>query len=329
MRTTSLYNNHIDKKAKIAEFAEYLMPLYYSDTGALQEHLWTRQHASIFDVSHMMQVVIKNKNTAEILEKITPSIFMEAQYHKPKYTMLLNKEGGIVDDCIITKISNDEFHIVINASRIKEDINLLKNHFDNSIQIKDESLVALQGPLAIEAIKQVIPNFNLEKQFTSSFFQFMDNEIFISRVGYTGEDGVEISVPHKNSVALWEKILTNSQIKPAGLAARNSLRIEAGYPLYGSDINENMSPIEANLKWVVKNKSCYGAEKIYEQMQNGTLKKRMTFIMKDQKMPRGHNRIMDEDNNIIGEVTSAAFLPTQNLTAGQAFVKSSLKEGDA
>lgn len=314
----------------MVEFAKYSLPVFYEKYGAIAEHLWTRASASLFDVSHMCQLEVQDddETVASTLETITPSVFKDLSVGKAKYTLLLNESGGIIDDLIVTKLATGLYHLVVNASCANKDLAYLQKHFGSKIRQLNKSLIALQGPKALEVLAHNIPDFEHGLRFTATIHTWGRADLLINRTGYTGEDGVEISIDSQHAPELWDALLSNPDVRPSGLAARNSLRLEAGYPLYGSDINEDTSPIEANLSWLVKNLSCYGGKKIAHQMLHGPEKKRVGFKLDSKRIPRNHNEIVNSCNETIGYVTSAAFLPGKNFVAGQALINKQYSIGE-
>ncbi|CAK8163524.1 aminomethyltransferase [Candidatus Xenohaliotis californiensis] len=327
IKKTFLYQYHQDKAAKMSLFADYLLPVYYKKYGAIEEHNWTRKNASIFDVSHMPQLLITDPNAIQILKKITPSLFHNTPINKAKYTVILNKNGGIIDDWIVTKLSNESFYAVINANGAIKCITWLKEHF-KIINVLNKSLIALQGPESKEVLRNAIPNIIIPKKFEMLYSKWDSIEIGVTRIGYTGEDGFELSITNNAVVKLWNLLLNMDKVQPAGLAARDSLRLEAGYPLCGSDINDKISPVEANLSWLIKSTDCYNSNKIQNQIQHGTEYKRIGFKLSKKRIPRNNNTVFNTAGIKIGAITSAAFMPNANCTGGQMYVKSNVKPGD-
>ena len=251
-KKTSLYKLHQINNAKFVEFAGYQMPIQYSD-GIVEEHKFTRMHSGIFDVSHMGQLFIYGEhNLTEDLEKIFPLDLENLKINHSKYSFLMNDEAGIYDDLIVTKLEKG-FLIILNAACKENDVKIIskflnKDHknFINS----DLSLIALQGPKAAKILEEVINGVSLLKFMNGNYFFYEDHKIYITRSGYTGEDGFEISLPNK-IVEKFAKTLVSKGAEPIGLGARDTLRLEAGLCLYGHDINETTTPIEANLKWAI------------------------------------------------------------------------------
>ncbi len=328
MKTTALHAAHASLGAKMGEFAGYDMPLYYGE-GVLKEHEWVRTHAGLFDVSHMGQVIFRGNDTARFLERITPSNFQNAKINAAKYTVLTNESGGIVDDLIITKLDDTKFFTVINAGCKEKDIAWIVRHLpgDIELQILDErALVALQGP---EAGKALLDVANIDTSGLG-YMRMMDAElegtkVFISRLGYTGEDGFEISIPSNKVESLWNRLLAHPSVKPVGLAARDSLRLEMGYCLYGHDIDEETTPLEADLSWVMGkgNAGFIGAERV-----GAPKRKRVGIRLMDKGIAREGAEIRTVRDEPIGALTSGTFSPTLKQAIGQGYVPTEYaKEG--
>lgn len=316
MKQTPLHAEHINKSAKMAEFAGYNMPIYY-DLGILKEHLWTRENAGLFDVSHMGQAWLEGASAIDMLEKITPSAFVTLGVNKAKYTVLLNDNKCIIDDLIITKITDDKFFIVYNAGCKEKDEAFFRTNLPADCKftpLPDRALIALQGPAALEIATQNFPAAGLFQQPYMSFNKstFEGHEVYISRLGYTGEDGFEISVPAAVAPQLWRKILSNELAQPIGLGARDTLRLEMGYPLYGHDIDDQTTPIEADLTWVV-------AKTLREDFAP-IRKKRVGFNILGRGVIREGAKVFTLDGKEIGVITSGGFGPTVGNSIAQGYV---------
>lgn len=317
MKTTALHTAHVALSAKMGAFAGYDMPLYYAD-GVLKEHEWVRSGAGVFDVSHMGQISLKGKGAQSFLEKLTPSSFEKQGINRAKYTVLMNERGGIIDDLMVTKTGEDEFHLVINAGCKEKDIDWIKSHLPSSVELTnyhDWALIALQGPQSEMVINAVL-GIDLSNQPYMSLW-YKDYTMFISRLGYTGEDGFEISVPNANAVDIWNKLLSHDAVKPIGLAARDSLRLEMGYCLYGHDIDDNTSPLEADLSWVMgkNNKNFIGADAM-----KAPERKRVGIVLLDKGIAREGAEIRNMNDEIIGALTSGGFSPSLKQSIGQGYV---------
>jgi aminomethyltransferase len=289
LRKTALHDQHISMGAKMGEFADYDMPLYYK-AGVMKEHEWTREHAGIFDVSHMGQVSVKGPGALEYVQKITPSAFENLSANRTKYTVLLNERGGIIDDLMVTNAGDGSFHFVLNAGCKDKDMAWMKSHLSSGLEFthySDWSLLALQGPKAETVVKEAL-GYDLSDVPYMGLWARDDYKMFICRLGYTGEDGFEISVPDADAPDLWCKLLSHAEVQPVGLAARDSLRLEMGYPLYGHDIDDTTSPVEADIAWIIgkNNKSFIGAERVLEELQHKPDRKRVGIKLLDKGVAR-------------------------------------------
>ena len=325
MKSTPLHAKHLALKAKMAEFAGYDMPIQY-ETGVLTEHNWTREKAGLFDVSHMGQILVEGAGAAAFWEKLTPSAISKLGHSVAKYTVLTNEQGGIIDDLIVTRLSDDKFFAVINAGCKDKDIAWLQMNLPDGVRLshlEDRVLLALQGPLAEKVLRDAlgIDASNL------GYMRIMDTApFFVSRLGYTGEDGFEISIPQKDAADVWDKFANHPDVKPVGLAARDSLRLEMGYPLYGHDINVDTSPIEADIGWIMgKDRSGYIGEKTIKQhQQDGPPRIRVGIKLTDRGVAREGAEIFTANGQKIGDFTSGGHSPTLNASIGQGYIQSGL-----
>jgi aminomethyltransferase len=331
IKKTSLHQTHKDQKAKMVEFAGYEMPVEYS-LGMLKEHQWVRNdNVGLFDVSHMGQITIEGDNSAEFLTKLTPSNFKIAKNNLAKYTVLTNKEGGIIDDLIITRIAQDKFFIVINAGCKEKDIAWFEENLPNNLtltKLDDRSLIAIQGVKSEEILQNFILQGNLSELPYMNLGEFTlknGQKVFISRTGYTGEDGFEVSIKNELASDFWLELCKNEFVQPIGLGARDSLRLEMGYPLYGNDLNEKTSPVEAGLSWVVSktNDNFFGSDRIIAEKANGSKIKRVGIKLLDKGIAREGAEI-EKDGQIIGKLTSGGFSPALKTSIGQAYLDSNI-----
>ena len=312
MKKTALYDSHLKYGAKIVEFAGYQMPVQYAD-GILKEHNQVRESAGLFDVSHMGQAFITGAGALEFASTITPTDYLTAGTNQAKYSVLTNKNGGIIDDLIITKLTDDKLFVVYNAGCKEKDEAHIASVLPANLKfepLRERSLIALQGQKA-EAVLGKVLNHDFSNQGYMTFQQVGD--LFVSRLGYTGEDGFEISVPNEKAADLWDKILENPEVKPIGLGARDSLRLEMGYPLYGHDLNDEITPIEASLTWVV-------AKPNREKFPAPT-RKRVGVEILDRGIVREGVEIFSLDGKKIGVVTSGGFSPTLQKPISQGYVE--------
>ena len=281
VQKTALYNYHKNLGAKFVPFAGYEMPIQYKD-GIVKEHISTRTHAGFFDVSHMGQFFLEGDETLiESLEKIIPADLKNLKINHSKYSFLLNNEGGIIDDLIITRTEKG-FCIILNAACKENDIKqisqFLKKHHKHLLN-NNLSLIALQGPKSVEILEKLIPGVANLKFMTGNNFEYEGENLYVTRSGYTGEDGFEISISNTKVEKLIDYLISN-EVKPIGLGARDTLRLEAGLCLYGHDLNEKINPVEANLKWAIAKKrkevgGFNGWEKIKGLLANGSDKIRV------------------------------------------------------
>ena len=324
---TALYDYHKSLGAKFVPFAGYEMPIQYS-TGIVEEHRFTRSKAGLFDVSHMGQLFIEgNAGLASALEKIIPADLKNIKLNQSKYSFLTNENGGIYDDLIVTKVEKG-FNVILNAACKKNDFVIIQKTLEDKFKLilyKNLSLVALQGPKSYKILEKLIKGVSMLKFMNGKNFSYNDKNIYITRSGYTGEDGFEISLPN-NLAEDFAKKLVNQGAKPIGLGARDTLRLEAGLCLYGHDINESTSPIEANLKWAIskrrrKEGGFPGYGKIKSDM-NGKLSRLRVGIKPDGKViAREGTKIFSEDNQEIGLVTSGTFGPSINRSIAMGYIK--------
>ncbi|MCK5374008.1 MAG: glycine cleavage system aminomethyltransferase GcvT [Alphaproteobacteria bacterium] len=330
LRTTPLHGAHGALGAKMGAFAGYDMPLYY-ELGVKKEHEWVRSHAGLFDVSHMGQIMVRGRdkdesNAVDFFETITPSSFDDLAIDHTKYTVLTNEQGGIIDDLMVTRTGLNAFHCVINAGCKEKDIDWIKSHIpdDDALEFtyfEDWALLALQGPSS-EAVVRDVLGIDLADLPYMGLWARDDYQMFISRLGYTGEDGFEISVPNEVAVDLWQRLLAHEEVKPIGLAARDSLRLEMGYCLYGHDIDDTTSPVEAGLRWVLgkENTGFIGADVVLGQIENGVSRKRVGVRLVDKGIAREGAPILDENGLEIGSLTSGGYAPSLEAAVGQGYI---------
>lgn len=333
---TPFHQSHKNLGAKTGDFAGYDMPLYYPD-GAIAEHKWVRSRllddhhgdkgAGLFDVSHMGQVMVSGKDAVMFLQTLTPSFYEDMPAGRAKYTVLLNEHGGILDDLIVTKFDEGSFFLVVNAGRKDQDLQWIRGQaksYDDVVidYIEDRALVALQGEGASRILNDVL-GFDASSQ--PYMFMLRHQDLFISRLGYTGEDGFEISIPVTQATALWDDLISHDFVRPVGLAARDTLRLEMGYPLYGHDIDETTTPIEASVGWVVSksNTTCFANVKLQQQKQDGTDRTRVGIKILEKGIAREGAELVDKNEEAIGILTSGGFSPVLDCGVGQGYVKTS------
>ncbi len=317
MKQTPLHAVHGALKAKMAEFAGYDMPIQY-ETGVLTEHNWTRGHAGVFDVSHMGQLLIVGTGAAGFLEALTPAAVESLKPGAAKYSVLMNEDGGMIDDLIITRVTDTQFFVVVNGACKDKDIEWMRARLPDGVtltHLTDRALIAIQGPSSEQVLREAleIDVANLKYMHYREF-----GPCWISRLGYTGEDGFEISMPADHAQTAWDRLLAHPEVKPVGLAARDSLRLDMGYPLYGHDIDATTTPLEADLGWIIRkdNKEYIGRDKV-----TAPKRKRVGVKLLDKGVAREGCEIFAEDGKMIGALTSGGFSPTLNAAIGMGYVE--------
>jgi aminomethyltransferase len=331
MKNTPFTHKHIALGAKMAPFAGYNMPISY--TSILDEHQTVRKNAGVFDVSHMGEFILKGEGALDLIQRVTSNDASKLTAGKAQYSCLTNKEGGIVDDLLVYCIEeNKVYMLVVNASNIEKDWNWIQQHNTSGVEmhnISDETcLLAVQGPNATKILQQLtgMDILNLKYYtFVKGRFDSVDN-VLISATGYTGAGGVEIYFKDENGNAekIWNSIfeLGGPQgMKPIGLAARDTLRLEMGFCLYGNDIDDTTSPLEAGLGWITKFTKDFTAKEILQQQKEAGVKRKLVgFEMVDKGIPRHGYDICDGDGNKIGYVTSGTQAPSLNKAIGMGYV---------
>jgi len=326
-KQTYLHDKHVALNAKMVDFAGWHMPVQY--TSIIDEHNTVRNNVGIFDVSHMGEFFLSGPDSIKFLNKIVPQDISKLYDGKAVYCQLTNNNGGIIDDLIVYRLKETEYLIVVNASRIDEDINWMSlNQKGFDVELKNEShnysLLAVQGPKAKDLLAKIGEN-DLPPFFAIKRSKLFNIDVFITRTGYTGEDGVEIMMKNNFAETLWDKLLEYGQefgIKPIGLGARDTLRLEAALHLYGNDLDEETTPIEAKLSWsVAKNKveDYNGKSVIMDQLKNGCSKTLIGLTMIDRGIARHGYRIF-YNNEYIGTVTSGGISPSTNKNIALAYV---------
>lgn len=327
-KETFLHDKHVQLGAKMVDFAGWHMPVQYS--SIIEEHKTVREKVGLFDVSHMGEVFVTGKEAMEFLNKIVPQDITKLNYEKAVYCQLPNENGGLIDDLIIYKLGILEYLVICNASRIDEDLNwMVRNSKNFDVKIENAShnysLLAVQGPLADKLLRKMGLTTHQES-FSIKVATIAGIKVLASRTGYTGEDGYEILVENQHSEYLWDKILENGAefcIKPIGLGARDTLRLEAALHLYGNDLDENTTPIEAGLSWSIpkdKEADYNGKKVIMEQIKNGVSKKLVGLKMLDKSIAR-HEYEVYKDGEKVGLVTSGGPSPMLGANIALAYVK--------
>ena len=334
IKKTPLNKLHQDNNAKFVEFAGYEMPIQYSK-GIIEEHKFTRSHSGIFDVSHMGQLFIYgDESLAEELEKIFPLDLKNLKLNCSKYSFLMNDEAGIYDDLIITKIEQG-FLIILNAACKETDFKILSNILGTKFKMNldnDRSLIAIQGPKSVEILNSIINGVDQLNFMTGNWFDSDNKKLFVTRSGYTGEDGFEISISNDKA----EKFVENLIEKGAqliGLGARDTLRLEAGLCLYGHELDINKTPVEANLKWAISksrlsNGDFIGSKKIMNQMNDGASQIRVGIKPEGRLIAREKTKIFDDADKQIGEITSGTFGPSVNGPIAMGYINKEYSKVD-
>ena len=328
MKNTALTTIHEQLGAKMLPFAGYNMPILYE--GVIAEHETVRNNVGVFDVSHMGEFLLSGENALQLIQQVTSNDASTLTIGKAQYSCLPNNDGGIVDDLIVYKIKEEQYLLVVNASNIEKDWNWISKHNDLGVDMKNlsdaYSLLAIQGPKAVEAMESLtsvdlsaIPYYHFEVGDFAGF-----PHVIISATGYTGSGGFEIYCKNEEVVAIWNKVFEAGQsfgIKPIGLAARDTLRLEMGFCLYGNDINDTTSPLEAGLGWITKfNKDFTNSEALKKQKEAGVSKKLVAFELIERGVPRHDYEIVDANGTIIGIVTSGTMSPSMNKGIGLGYV---------
>jgi len=329
IKRTPLYPLHVELGAKMVPFAGYDMPVQYP-MGILKEHLHTRSAAGLFDVSHMGQGWLIGAGADAAIERLVPGEVKELQPGRIRYSLLLNDEGGILDDLMITRPVDhaDRLFLVVNAACKDQDFAHIAAKLGPAFRVErleDRALIALQGPGAAAALARLAPEAAAMGFMTARPLAIGRHACLVSRSGYTGEDGYEISVPASEAEALTRTLLADPAVKPIGLGARDSLRLEAGLCLYGHDIDTTTSPIEAGLAWTIGKRrraegGFPGAARILGELKNGARRRRVGLLPEGRAPAREHTKITDEAGHEIGEVTSGGFGPTANGPIAMGYV---------
>ncbi|TCD18328.1 glycine cleavage system aminomethyltransferase GcvT [Pedobacter psychrodurus] len=336
MKNTALTEKHIALGAKMVPFAGYNMPVTYEGINA--EHATVRNGVGVFDVSHMGEFILKGENALDLIQRVTSNDAAKLYDGKVQYSCLPNKDGGIVDDLLVYKIDDKTYMLVVNASNIEKDWNWIQQFNAKDVEmhnISDQtSLLAIQGPKAADAL-QTLTDVDLASMeyytFVKGTFAGVDN-VVISATGYTGAGGFEIYFENQYADQIWDAIFkagVSYNIQPIGLGARDTLRLEMGFCLYGNDIDDTTSPIEAGLGWITKfSKSFTNSEALLAQKEAGIQKKLVGFEMIDRGIPRHDYEIADAEGNIIGKVTSGTQAPSLQKAIGMGYIaKDFTKEG--
>ena len=330
MKRIPLLNTHINLGAKMVSFAGYNMPLYYSSIK--EEHLAVRKKAGVFDVSHMGEFIIEGNNAEEFIQYISSNDISKISKGMSQYTVMPNETGGVVDDLIIYQLEDSKYMMVVNASNIEKDLEWIKKQnskFKAKIyDVSNEfSLLAIQGPNALKIIQNLTEKnlFSLKsfEHITTSFAGY--NDVIIANTGYTGSGGVEIYFPSRYSTDIWNSILSvenKNSILPIGLGARDTLRIEMGYCLYGNELDEKRSPVNAGLEWLIKkDKKFINSNNLLKEINEGPKESLIGFELVSKGIPRSSYSILNQNEEKIGIVTSGMFSPLFKKGMGLGYAK--------
>ena len=322
---------HRARGARMVPFAGYSMPVQYE--GIIAEHRWTREAAGLFDVSHMGQLLIVSQYLEKALESLLPADLILLKEGQLRYSLLLAEDGGILDDLMITR-RGDHFYMVVNGATKQADIEHLQKKLPQTAVVdhmKEQALLALQGPKAVDALSRLAPGVEELSFMTGGMFTIAGARAWISRSGYTGEDGFEISVPANQVERVADLLLEQDEVKPIGLGARDSLRLEAGLPLYGHDLDPRTTPIEANLVFAISKRrridgAFPGAERILKELDEGTIVRRVGLAIIGRQPVREGAMVVDDEGNEVGRVTSGGFSPMLEAPIAMAYVPTAMAE---
>lgn len=329
MKNTALTHIHESLGAKMVPFAGYMMPVQYE--GINIEHETVRNGVGVFDVSHMGEFYLKGKNALALIQKVTSNDASVLVDGKVQYSCLPNNDGGIVDDLLVYRINEEKYFLVVNASNIEKDWNWISQHNDLGVEMTNSSdelsLLAVQGPFAAKALQSLTDiDLSAMEYYTFKIGTFAGIEnVIVSATGYTGSGGFEIYFKNNDAEHIWNAVFKAGEkfgIKPIGLAARDTLRLEMGFCLYGNDINDTTSPIEAGLGWITKfTKDFTNSEALKKQKAEGVSKKLVAFEITEKGIPRHDYEIVNEAGEIIGTVTSGTMSPSLKIGIGMGYVK--------
>jgi aminomethyltransferase len=316
---------HRAQGARMVSFAGYAMPIQYE--GIIAEHRWTRESAGLFDVSHMGQLIVAGAEAEKGLESLLPADLAILKEGRLRYSLLLAADGGIVDDLMATR-RGDHFYVVVNGATKEGDIAYLREHLPRTVivdHMKEQALLALQGPKAVDVLSRLAPGVEALGFMTGGAFGIGGLTAWISRSGYTGEDGFEISIPAARATEIAELLNAQNEVKPIGLGARDSLRLEAGLPLYGHDLDTDTTPVEADLTFAISKRrrgegGFAGYERIMRELEQGTIRRRVGLDVEGRQPVREGAMVVDDEGNEVGKVTSGGFSPMLERPIAMAYV---------
>ena len=341
LNKTALFDLHVELGAKMVGFAGYHMPVSYH-SGIIKEHLHTRQSAGLFDISHMGQIRLSGENAGAELEKLVPGNIQGLNNNRQRYTVFTNEQGGIVDDLIVGRIDNNDWMLVVNAACKQQDFDYLCTQLPAScspVLLENQALLALQGPFAAEILASLITEGSASIPFMATAqVTIAKTPCQISRCGYTGEDGYEISVINDQAQKVARVLLAHEQVQAIGLGARDTLRLEAGLCLYGHDIDTTTTPVEAGLRWVIdknylkpegKKPAFPGAEKILDELQAAPSRQRIGILPLGRAPVREGVELFNQNNEPVGNITSGGFGPTVGAPIAMGYVTNDYTTIDA
>ncbi len=339
LKRTPLNEWHRDRGAKMVDFGGWDMPIQFE--GILAEHEAVRQRAGLFDVSHMGEVRVRGADALDFIQHLITNDAGTLEDGQAQYTVMVNHEGGVIDDLLVYRLEADNYLLVVNAGTTPKDVAWIEERataFGGAVEVADESAawaqLALQGPVAEEILSTVLPaDLAAIRYYRSAFSEFDGTRVLVSRTGYTGEDGFEVYLPPEHSTALADAILdagAGAGVMPIGLGARDTLRLEAGMLLYGNDMDESRTPVEAGLRWLIKPaKGDFVGKTVLEaQLADGTEQHLVGFSLQERGVPRHGYELCDADGGPIGEVTSGSFSPTLQNGIGFGYVPSQMSAVD-
>ncbi|MBF0479556.1 MAG: glycine cleavage system aminomethyltransferase GcvT [Candidatus Omnitrophica bacterium] len=329
LKRTPIYEEHLALKAKMVPFGGWDMPVQYD--GILKEYDYARQGAAIFDICHMGEFLVTGDAVESGLDHLVTQKIIDMPVGTCRYGCMLNEHGGIMDDLIVFRKAQQEWFIVVNASTTEKDAAHFRAHLSAKAQFKDLSSqtgkIDIQGPLSRDVLKQMVPGIEKLEFYSFGMFRFLEEEVLISRTGYTGELGYEIYMPWSKAADFWKALLKDSRVKPAGLGARDVLRLEVGYSLYGHELNEKKTPLESSLtRFVNFDKDFIGKHALLAQQVGGIKEKVVGFTALDRRSPRAEQKLFSEDGSLIGVVTSGSFSPALTKGIGLGFVNTGYGE---
>ncbi|ONF96276.1 glycine cleavage system aminomethyltransferase GcvT [Sphingomonas jeddahensis] len=322
---------HRARGGRMVEFAGYWMPVQYE--GIMAEHLWTRESAGLFDVSHMGQITFRGEGVVPALEALMPADIAGLAFNRARYSLLLDENGGILDDLMLTRQAaseedGEQVYMVVNGATKYDDIGHMIEHLPDEITLnlmEDHALLALQGPKAVDALSRLIPGVETMVFMQAGSFDWQGHDLWISRSGYTGEDGFEISVPAEAAEAFADALTAQPEVKPIGLGARDSLRLEAGLPLYGHDLSPETTPVAADLGFALFKRRREAADfpaaaRILAERESGPATKRVGLLVEGRQPVREGATVIDASGAEIGRVTSGGFAPSVGAPIAMAYV---------